>query len=237
MSDNLQDSNAPQGKVWLAVALVFIVLSLLFAFLWQQASSEASRLMREKKSFAMPPPQDDSALRAEIESLRKELDQARSLADEKEAKLAELGDKVSRAMESSVSSAPVTVHPQTEEVSIKFTSELFFDSGSDILTDRGAQALDKIADLLQEDASLTLAIEGHTDSVPIGSRIRDFFPSNWHLSASRSIAALEYLNKVRGIPIEKLSATGFGPSRPIGENSTEAGRKKNRRVEIKIKSS
>jgi len=71
-------------------------------------------------------------------------------------------------------------------------------------------------------------VEGHTDNVPINS---DEFPSNWELSAARAIAVLKLLGGSGVVP-ERLAAIGYGEFQPVASNATEAGRARNRRVEI-----
>ena len=64
-------------------------------------------------------------------------------------------------------------------------------------------------------------IAGHTDNVPIKSRRR--FKSNWELSTARALKVLKFMIK-RGMDAKRLSAAGYGPYDPVGDNSTEAGR-------------
>lgn len=74
-------------------------------------------------------------------------------------------------------------------------------------------------------------IEGHTDNVPISSRT---FPTNWELSSARATNVVRVLTDRFGVPAAKISATGYGDSRPKTSNDTPAGRARNRRVDIVI---
>lgn len=128
-----------------------------------------------------------------------------------------------------------------EEVSIKmadrglvitFVAEVLFDSGKADLRQSSFEKLDKIADVLKTTVKdLAVGIEGHTDDVPIKV---SGWKSNWELSAARALSVLHYLTGTPGISPNRLSATGYGEFRPLAENSTTAGRQKNRRVEIVI---
>jgi len=75
-----------------------------------------------------------------------------------------------------------------------------------------------------------IQVEAHTDSVPIKTAR---FPSNDHLAAARSVAVIRYLKGIDSdLPAHRLEALPAGQSRPRFVNITEAGRKKNRRVEF-----
>ena len=74
-----------------------------------------------------------------------------------------------------------------------------------------------------------IIIAGHTDNVPL---IGGQFKSNLGLSMARAGSVAEYLLKSTSIDPKRLSTMGFGEYRPLASNDTEAGRQKNRRVEI-----
>ncbi|MEJ2166074.1 MAG: OmpA family protein, partial [Desulfobacterales bacterium] len=58
------------------------------------------------------------------------------------------------------------------------------------------------------------------------------FPSNWELSTARAAAVVRFLQEVGGIKPERLSAVGYSFFRPVAPNTTEEGRRQNRRIEI-----
>lgn len=87
------------------------------------------------------------------------------------------------------------------------------------------QVLDEIADNLNANANLRVEVQGHSDS----SGKRDY---NISLSLKRAQTVQSYLIQ-KGVPIQRITAKGFGPDRPIDTNATAAGRANNRRVELK----
>jgi len=118
-----------------------------------------------------------------------------------------------------------------------FPSEIFFDSGSDVIQEEGIEKLLKIADGLKEISSKipkkidwVLRIDGHTDKVPI---FNEQFNSNWHLSSARAINIVKFLIE-NGIPPNRLVAAGFGEFSPLVKEENESAYKKNRRIEIKL---
>jgi OmpA-OmpF porin, OOP family len=101
---------------------------------------------------------------------------------------------------------------------------IHFDTGkSDILPD-SESTLNEISKLMQQDAGAKLRVEGHTDNQ--GTAI-----ANQALSEKRAQAVVSWLTK-HNIAAARLSAKGFGQTKPVADNSTEEGRAKNRRVEL-----
>jgi chemotaxis protein MotB len=111
------------------------------------------------------------------------------------------------------------------------TDEVLFDSGKAAIQPDGEALLALIAQVLA-DVENPILIGGHTDDVPIDTVQ---FPSNWELSGGRASAVLRFLAD-HGLAGADLQATGYADTRPIESNDTEAGRAKNRRVEILIQS-
>ena len=99
-----------------------------------------------------------------------------------------------------------------------------FDTDKATLRPDAAPVIDEIAKLLQSDAALKLSIDGHTDSTGTAER-------NRALSKQRAEAVRGAL-VAKGIAAERLSAQGFGPDKPVADNGDDAGRAKNRRVEL-----
>jgi chemotaxis protein MotB len=124
-----------------------------------------------------------------------------------------------------------TLVTTTEErglvVSIQET--LLFESGSADITARARDILDKISTVLAV-APNQIKVEGHTDNLPINTAK---FPSNWELSVIRSTNVVHILQH-DGISPNRLSAAGYGEFRPISSNATDAGRGKNRRIDLII---
>jgi OmpA-OmpF porin, OOP family len=99
-----------------------------------------------------------------------------------------------------------------------------FDTGKATIKPESEAVLGEIAKLLQARADLKLNIEGHTDNV--GAKA-----ANLALSGQRAAAVQVWL-VAHGIAKPRLSVQGFGDSKPVGDNATDEGRAKNRRVEL-----
>lgn len=99
-----------------------------------------------------------------------------------------------------------------------------FDFAKATLKADAKPVVDQVLALLKGDATLKLAIEGHTDNIGGDT-------ANQKLSQERAQAVVAALVQ-GGIGAERLSAAGFGASKPVADNNTSEGRAKNRRVEL-----
>lgn len=108
----------------------------------------------------------------------------------------------------------------------EYAKTILFDTGKSTIKSQSAAVLSDIIAILKEYPTAKFTVEGHTDSV--GSD-----KLNQRLSDSRANSVKEYL-VTNGIDAFRLSALGYGESRPIDSNKTRAGRANNRRVEINL---
>jgi len=101
-----------------------------------------------------------------------------------------------------------------------------FESGSAVLTAAGRQILEEMAVALHKVGGKKVKIIGHTDSSGDGNK-------NFLLSQERAMAVRNYLI-AKNIKAENLSTEGMGSSKPVADNTTAEGRKKNRRIEFEV---
>ena len=100
-----------------------------------------------------------------------------------------------------------------------------FNTGEAIINPSSYRSLNKVATILNNNPSLNIEIQGHTDN-------RGSAALNQRLSEKRANAVMEYLVQ-QGVSQRRLTAVGYGFSRPAASNDTPAGRAQNRRVELK----
>ncbi len=111
-----------------------------------------------------------------------------------------------------------------DQLKLHIPSDISFDTGSAAIKPPMRTVLDPFADSLRNDPSALIAIVGHTDST--GSDA-----INNPLSVGRANSVRDYL-VARGVPSTRIQTEGHGEREPVADNATEAGRAKNRRVEI-----
>lgn len=110
----------------------------------------------------------------------------------------------------------------------------YFDSFIATPSRADRQALGRIADRLRSHGVLRIEATGHTDNMPISERSREQFADNLALSVARASSVAEYLAGQLELPDSALVIHGLGATRPIAPNHTDAGRARNRRVELRI---
>jgi outer membrane protein OmpA-like peptidoglycan-associated protein len=119
----------------------------------------------------------------------------------------------------------ISLAPVVKGESIRLNN-LFFAFGKADLQPESESELQRLYELLQQNPELVIAIGGHTDAT--GSEA-----FNQTLSEQRAQAVRNYL-VAKGIAEKRLTAKGYGKTRPVADNATEEGRLQNRRVEFTV---
>ncbi|MEO6154161.1 MAG: OmpA family protein [Thermomonas sp.] len=112
-------------------------------------------------------------------------------------------------------------------ITIALDSAVLFDTGKSIIKPEARPELHEVAQRMKKFAGAGVLISGHTDNV--GSQA-----SNQTLSTARANAVKAYLVSEEAIPAASLATQGFGSTQPVADNGTDAGRSRNRRVDVVI---
>ncbi|TDX02364.1 OmpA/MotB family protein [Dinghuibacter silviterrae] len=155
------------------------------------------------------------------------LEHLQALMDQQKRATQEIRKRMGDAL-TGFSPNELTVSVKNGKVYVSMQESLLFPSGSAVVNPKGKLALGKLAEALNKDTSITVDIEGHTDSVPIHIRYID----NWDLSTSRSNAIVRILTKTYGVDPTRVIASGHSQYDPVETNSTPEGRQLNRRTEV-----
>ncbi|MEO0202791.1 MAG: OmpA family protein [candidate division WOR-3 bacterium] len=115
---------------------------------------------------------------------------------------------------------------------IVIQTDKIFKPGSDELTEDGKKYLIEILEEIKRKGYSEIRIESHTDSIPIQTN-KHIYPTNWELAAHRATVVVRYFIS-NGVKQDKIYAVSYGDTRPITSNSTEEGRRQNRRIEILV---
>jgi outer membrane protein OmpA-like peptidoglycan-associated protein len=99
-----------------------------------------------------------------------------------------------------------------------------FDTGKSIIRDDSKPIIEQIVQMMKSNPDLKIGVEGHTDNVGTPA-------SNKTLSEERAKSVVSAIVG-QGISADRLSPTGYGQDKPIGDNNTEEGKARNRRVEL-----
>jgi OOP family OmpA-OmpF porin len=112
--------------------------------------------------------------------------------------------------------------PMKEKVTISLNVE--FDTNKAIVKDKYYDEIKRVADFMKEFSDTTCEIGGHTDNIASAAY-------NQKLSEKRANSVRQYIIDKFGIDGSRLTATGYGLTKPIASNDTAEGRQQNRRVE------
>lgn len=115
---------------------------------------------------------------------------------------------------------------QVEPAKVYTLENVFFDTGLSTLKPESYKALNDLVEVMKLKSTLVIEIDGHTDNTGTAE-------INQKLSQDRADAVRNYLIK-KGIAATRVSAKGFGDTMPVADNSTDEGKAKNRRTEVKI---
>ena len=185
--------------------------------------------------------QQADEIEKKAQAMEQQLAQAKSevdkLAKEKEAELAKLKqaqNDMLQSLKKEVEAGEVMVNQLADRLSVKILDKILFASGEATISGKGQSVLKRVGKVLASarDKDKIIRIEGHTDNVPIGPKIKDKFATNWELSTARATTVVRFLAESSKIPQDAFEAAGLGEYHPIAKNDTPQSRQQNRRIEI-----
>ncbi len=177
----------------------------------EAAAAVQAQMKAEAEAAAIKAKMEAGELRAKEEAAKAEAERARQAAEQLRAQLLV---QLNRILETKDSSRGLVVT----------MADVLFDTGKYELRQPTREALARLAGVLLAHPGLNLEVEGHTDS--IGSD-----ELNQKLSEQRASTVRNFLIE-QGLTANSITSKGFGKSMPVADNSTAAGRQRNRRVEI-----
>lgn len=188
----------------------------LFGGLEQQLAELAAAARQPETSFGQ----------AELERLEQEIAEAQESAD----KAAIAKDLLTVALRQELGEGLVEVEQREDKVLITVGAGGAFPSGSADLTAAALDIMSRIAFTSMGESS-TIVVAGHTDNVPIRGGV---FRDNWDLAAARAASVVQAIEATGLVQPGRMQAVSYGETQPVDSNDTEAGRERNRRIEITI---
>jgi chemotaxis protein MotB len=172
-----------------------------------------------------------TSLNERVVTTEKKAEEVSSQKDEEIRRLRGTYDSLVKNLEGEIAKGQIKVKQIEDRLSVQMVEKILFDSGKAEIKPEGREVLTKVANVLGGVKDKQIRIEGYTDSVPISAALQRQFPSNWELSAQRATTVVRFLEK-GGVDGKVLAAVGYGPFKPIADNTTLEGRAENRRIEI-----
>ncbi len=165
-----------------------------------------------------------------VEMLTKSMNQAMDKTKVTQVSIEKLVEDVEKMIVKEQLEDAVDVSVTARGVAVSAKGKVLFPSGSTQLLTTGYTILDNMVNIIME-TPYNVAVEGHTDNIPISGSLAQMFPSNWELSSARASTIVRRLVE-KGVPAERLRVVGLADTEPIAPNNTEDGRQKNRRVTL-----
>ncbi|MBD5472320.1 MAG: flagellar motor protein MotB [Lachnospiraceae bacterium] len=169
---------------------------------------------------------------SEGEMIPEDLQSAAQMMEEAKLKESEeLAEKIEEALTEKNFDKEIDIEFTAQYVQLTLNGALLFDSGSVVIKEEALPLMNQLGIILERFSEGIIEIEGHTDNVPMSGAK---YSNNDELSDGRALSVFYYLEDNTLLDVSRIKHSGRGEYVPIADNSTEEGRAKNRRVEIKV---
>lgn len=169
---------------------------------------------------------------SEGEMIPEDLQSAAQMMEEAKLKESEeLAEKIEEALNEKNLDKEIDIEFTAQYVQLTLNGALLFDSGSVVIKEEAMPLMNQLGIILERFSEGTIEIEGHTDNVPMSGAK---YSNNDELSNGRALSVFYYLEDNTLLDVSRIKHSGRGEYVPVADNSTEEGRAKNRRVEIKV---
>ena len=162
------------------------------------------------------------------------LEQERAAKEAEIQRLTRTHEELTKSLEAEIAKGDIKIKQVRDRLTINMVDRVLFDSGQSRVKPSGLKVLKQVSDILKNVTDKQIRIEGHTDNVPIGVKLKERFQTNWELSTARATSVVRYLIEEGGVDRANLLAVGYADTKPIASNDTEEGRTANRRIEIAL---
>jgi len=169
-------------------------------------------------------------LQSDLDATRTELEDVRKQREEAAERIAAYKEITARFQEM-VDAGRLEVTVKGGQLTVNLSANVLFESGKADLSREGELALMEVAVVFRDFSERKLMVVGHTDDRPLEDAKNSRFKSNWELSTARAVSVVNFLTEAKLSP-GNLIAAGKGEHAPVQPNTTPAGRKANRRIEL-----
>lgn len=164
------------------------------------------------------------SLSASLSEKEIRLEELTKMIDDNKMKVDELRSTINAAL-GAFDQSELTVSVRDGKVYVAMEEKLLFKTGSAEIDKKGADAVKKVAEVLEKNPNIDVLIEGHTDNVGRA----DY---NWKLSSDRALSIVQIMQTSSKVDPVRITASGRGMYQPIADNTTVEGKQKNRRIDI-----
>jgi outer membrane protein OmpA-like peptidoglycan-associated protein len=211
--NNDPDSDATRDEAYIALRRAERAEVEANTMQWQQRQQKARNDANQNQAKGLQKAQSD------LSQAREQLQQEKAAREAAETKSKEMLARLAAANAAAVKEEP-------RGTVITLSGGVLFASNKSQLLPGAQNSLNQVAEALKSQEDKKILVEGHTDS-------RGSDATNQALSKARADSVASYLVS-QGVPADRITTAGLGPSRPVADNNTAEGRANNRRVEIII---
>jgi chemotaxis protein MotB len=190
--------------------------------LQKQTELESKQRELENKELS------NSALTNELRVRMQKVKELESILNAKDSATLGLKKRIADALQS-FDNSELTVERKNGKVYVSLSEKLLFKPGSTAVDPKGKDALKKLAEVLNKNLDIFIAVEGHTDNAPFSHE--NYPKDNWDLSVLRATTIVKILES-NDVDPKRITASGHGAFYPITENNSKANKSANRRTEI-----
>ncbi|MFZ5443545.1 MAG: OmpA family protein [Myxococcota bacterium] len=195
----------------------------------KRAIGESNAKLKDVEEHAQALQQKVDALSTEKEDLSRELE----AAEAEVKRLKATYDTLEQKMHEEIRKGEIRLTNAEGKIRVDLVDKVLFDSGKADISTHGEEVLARLGAVLATVDDKMVQVSGHTDDSPIAlPELKEKFPTNWELSASRAVNVVRFLTEKGGVPAKRLSAAAWAHFQPVATNATPAGRAQNRRIEI-----
>ncbi len=193
--------------------------------------TERTRLEQDRQDLTAGLSQAREQLQAEEAEIAR-LKEERAAKEAEIARLTRTPEDLTHSLKAQSEKGDIKIRQGRDRLTINMVDRVLFNSGQAQIKPTGLKVLKQVGDILRNATDKHIRIEGHTDNVPIGHKLRDKFATNWELSTARATSVVRYLVEEGGVDRRILEADGYADTRPVVANDTKAGKAANRRIDI-----
>lgn len=186
------------------------------------------RISTEKQTLA----EEMAALQAEYNAISAQMNKEQQEQARRMAEMQQTYGQLVSGLEQEIAQGQITIDSLAGKLTVHIVDRVLFRSGEAVIQKEGLEVLRRVADAFNNSTGQHIIVEGHTDNVPIGEKLRVVYPTNWELSTARATTVVRYLIEQCGVNPKLVSISGYGEFKPTDTNTTEEGRARNRRIEI-----
>ncbi|HEU5058097.1 MAG TPA: OmpA family protein [Kofleriaceae bacterium] len=196
----------------------------------KDAEAESAALRRERDRLQGELEAARLVMEGKLAATQEELEELRVQREAQKAQL-ELFRKFTDKLQSMIAVGDIDVYMRRGRMVVGMPSQVLFPSGQHELSEKGKGTLRRVAGALKEFPDRRFLVAGHTDTKPIGEKLKTLYEDNWDLSARRALVVTRFLI-AEGVAPGSLAAAGYGEHDPARSNKGAGGRAKNRRIEL-----